>query len=64
MQSDNVHVIWGHGLDESLGDSIKLSLVVTNFDSAHHEDEQNVVINTTSEEIVTLYVEATSLYSG
>ena len=52
MQSDNVHVIWGHGLDESLGDSIKLSLVVTNFDSAHHEDEQNVVINTTSEEIV------------
>ena len=52
MQSDNVHVIWGHGLDESLGDSIKLSLVVTNFDSSHREDEQNVVINTTEEVIV------------
>lgn len=51
MQSDNVHVIWGHGLDESLGDSIKLSLVVTNFDSSHHE-ESGVVINTTNEVIV------------
>ncbi len=51
MQSDNVHVIWGHGLDESLGDSIKLSLVVTNFDSAHHE-ETEVVINTTGDTIV------------
>lgn len=51
MQSDNVHVIWGHGLDESLGDSIKLSLVVTNFDSSHHEDA-GMVINTTGENIV------------
>ncbi len=51
MQSDNVHVIWGHGLDESLGDSIKLSLVVTNFDSAQHE-EMEVVINPTNETIV------------
>jgi cell division protein FtsZ len=52
MQSESVHVIWGHGLDESLGNSIKLSLVVTNFDSTHREDEQNVVINTTEETIV------------
>ncbi len=52
MQSESVHVIWGHGLDESLGDSIKLSLVVTNFDSTHREDEQSVVINTTEETIV------------
>lgn len=51
MQSDNVHVIWGHGLDESLGDSIKLSLVVTNFDTARNE-ESEIVINTTSESIV------------
>ena len=35
MQSENVHLIWGHGLDETLGDSLKLSLVVTNFDNVH-----------------------------
>jgi cell division protein FtsZ len=51
MQSDNVHVIWGHGLDETLGDSIKLSLVVTNFDSSHKE-ESEIIINTTEERIV------------
>ena len=51
MQSDNVHVIWGHGLDETLGDSIKLSLVVTNFDSSRKE-ESEIIINTTEERIV------------
>ena len=51
MQSESVHVIWGHGLDESLGDSLKLSLVVTNFDNAHVE-ESEIVINTTGETIV------------
>lgn len=51
MQSDNVHVIWGHGLDETLGDSIKLSLVVTNFDSSHKE-ESEIIIDTTGKTIV------------
>ena len=51
MQSENVHLIWGHGLDESLGDNLKLSLVVTNFDTAHDE-ESEIVINTTGETIV------------
>lgn len=40
MQDKNVHLIWGHGLDESLGDSIKLSVVVTNF-SAKMENNDN-----------------------
>ena len=51
MQSENVHLIWGHGLDETLGDNLKLSLVVTNFDNAH-EEESEIVINTTGETIV------------
>ena len=53
MQADNVHVIWGHGVDETLGDNVKLSLVVTNFDSTNHE-EPSVVINTTGENIVSV----------
>ena len=52
MQSESVHVIWGHGLDESLGDNIKLSLVVTNFENAHEEADE-IVINPTDETIVT-----------
>ena len=53
LQSDNVNLIWGHGLDESLGESIKLSLVVTNFDSAQqNEKEKEIVINITGEPIV------------
>ena len=51
MQSESVHVIWGHGLDETLGDNIKLSLVVTNFESAH-EGESEIIINTGDEKIV------------
>ena len=51
MQSENVHLIWGHGLDETLGDNLKLSLVVTNFDNAHVE-ESEIVINTGNETIV------------
>ena len=51
MQSENVHLIWGHGLDETLGDNLKLSLVVTNFDNAHVE-ESEIVINTSNETIV------------
>ena len=50
MQADNVHVIWGHGLDETLGDNIKLSLVVTNFDTAHVEQTE-IIINDSGETI-------------
>jgi cell division protein FtsZ len=50
MQADNVHVIWGHGLDETLGDNIKLSLVVTNFDTPH-EEQTEIIINETGESI-------------
>ena len=50
MQADNVHVIWGHGLDETLGDNLKLSLVVTNFDSAR-EEQTEIVINDSGETI-------------
>lgn len=46
MQSDNVHLIWGHGLDESLGDKLKLSLVVTNFDTS---SEEEIIIDSTGE---------------
>lgn len=51
MQSESVHVIWGHGLDETLGDNIKLSLVVTNFDTAN-EQKNEVIINNSEETIV------------
>ncbi|MCR4680930.1 MAG: cell division protein FtsZ [Bacteroidales bacterium] len=33
IQSRNARVIWGRGLDESLGDAIKLSVIVTKFNS-------------------------------
>ena len=51
MQSESVHVIWGHGLDETLGDNIKLSLVVTNFDTAN-EQKNEIIINNSEETIV------------
>lgn len=51
MQSENVHLIWGHGLDDSLDDSIKLSVVVTNFDTSGSEVEENI-INPTNDKIV------------
>lgn len=56
LQSDNVHLIWGHGLDESLGDSIKLSLVVTNFDTSADE-ESEIIIDTTGEKIINTPIE-------
>ena len=58
MQADNVHVIWGHGVDETLGDNVKLSLVVTNFDTAH-EEQNEIIINNTGE-IITNVVDETA----
>lgn len=34
IQSQNVRVIWGRGLDKDLDDAIKLSVIVTNFSDA------------------------------
>ena len=51
MQADNVHVIWGHGVDETLGDNVKLSLVVTNFDTAH-EEQNEIIIDNSGETMV------------
>lgn len=45
LQADNVNLIWGHGLDETLGESIKLSLVVTNFNSTQ-EKKEDIFIKT------------------
>ena len=58
MQADNVHVIWGHGVDETLGDNVKLSLVVTNFDTAH--EEQNEIIIDNSGETISNVVDETA----
>lgn len=55
MQSENVHLIWGHGLDESLGDKLKLSLVVTNFDTSNEDSE--IIIDTTGQQIINTTVE-------
>lgn len=33
LQSDDAHIIWGQGVDESLGDAIKLSIIITNFNN-------------------------------
>ena len=33
LQSDDAHIIWGQGVDESLGDAIKLSVIITNFNN-------------------------------
>ena len=43
LQADNVNLIWGHGLDETLGESIKLSLVVTNFNSTQTKKEEILI---------------------
>ena len=33
LQSDDAHIIWGQGVDETLGDAIKLSVIITNFNN-------------------------------
>ena len=33
LQSDDAHIIWGQGVDESPGDAIKLSVIITNFNN-------------------------------
>ncbi len=46
IQSRNARVIWGRGLDESLGESIKLSVIVTNFNSnPERQQESNFILD-------------------
>lgn len=33
LQDDDAHIIWGHGIDNNLGDAIKLSIIITNFNT-------------------------------
>ncbi len=37
VKSPEAEVIWGRGIDESLGDALKLSVIVTNFNSQSRE---------------------------
>ena len=37
VKSPEAEVIWGRGVDESLGDALKLSVIVTNFNSQARE---------------------------
>lgn len=53
LEAENVNLIWGHGLDESLGDNLKLSLVVTNFNSAQDKKgPEEIVIGNTPNTII------------
>ncbi len=54
MQDKNVHLIWGHGLDESLGDSIKLSVVVTNFSAKLDNAVEDIYIGDSDEVVITI----------
>lgn len=37
LQSDDAHIIWGNGEDASLGDAIKLSVIITKFNTPTEE---------------------------
>ena len=40
LQSDDAHIIWGQGVDESLGDAIKLSIIITNFNNEENASKE------------------------
>lgn len=46
LQSDDAHIIWGQGVDESLGDAIKLSIIITNFNNEENasKDTHSIVM--------------------
>lgn len=44
IQSRNARVIWGRGMDENLGESIKLSVIVTNFNSNPQKKQEVTII--------------------
>lgn len=47
----NTTLIWGHALDESLGDKIKLSVIITNYSNKNKEIEDNFLATMTQEPI-------------
>lgn len=53
LQSDEADIIWGQGLDESLGDAIKLSVIITNFSSAEENKESHTIITESNDLIST-----------
>ena len=55
-QNEETNVIWGHAVDKSLGDSLKLSVIITNFGrtSIGHDDSGEFRIPKVSDEPVTI----------
>ncbi len=43
LQSDEAEIIWGQGVDETLGDAIKLSVIITNFSAENEQTKINHV---------------------
>lgn len=51
LQSDDADIIWGQGVDENLGDAIKLSVIISNFTSeSNNKDTHTLIQDTKSEE--------------
>ncbi|MCQ2283800.1 MAG: cell division protein FtsZ [Bacteroidales bacterium] len=48
LQDDDAHIIWGNGIDETLGDAIKLSVIITKFNTPAEE-----IITPKSETVIT-----------
>ncbi len=44
LQSDDVEVIWGQGVDETLDDAIKLSVIITNFSACAEGTQPNTIV--------------------
>ncbi|MDR2979056.1 MAG: cell division protein FtsZ [Bacteroidales bacterium] len=42
FKSENSDVIWGRALDEELGDKVKLSVIVTNYDTSQQSTESHL----------------------
>ena len=53
LQSDDADIIWGQGLDESLGDAIKLSVIITNFNSTEECKDSHTIITENNDLIST-----------
>ena len=45
LESDDAHVIWGQGVDESLGDAIKLSIIITNFNDQEESQTHSLIVD-------------------
>lgn len=47
LQSDDADIIWGQGVDENLGDAIKLSVIISNFSSESNNKDTHTFIQDT-----------------